>query len=106
MHDRRGLKTASTGSPVAPKLHSIPHGHAELQTGCSAQAVYDWWQYRLCDVFIELVKPVMQRGDEDAADQADKTAFRNTLWTCLDVGLRWATLASEGLACRCKRSMF
>ena len=53
------------------------------------QAVYDWWQYRLCDVFIELVKPVMQRQDQHDGAMADKRAFRDTLWTCLDTGLRY-----------------
>ena len=54
------------------------------------QAVYDWWQYRLCDVFIELVKPVMQRKDQDAGATDEKAAFRDTLWTCLDTGLRYS----------------
>ena len=52
--------------------------------------MYDWWQYRLCDVFIELVKPVMQRNDQDAGATGEKAAFRDTLWTCLDTGLRYA----------------
>ena len=49
------------------------------------QALFDWWQYRLCDVFIELVKPAMQSPDEQLRD-----GFRQTLWTCLDAGLRCA----------------
>ena len=53
------------------------------------QAVYDWWQYRLCDVFIELVKPVMQRQPGSGPDvAAEQLAFRDTLWSCLDTGLR------------------
>ena len=47
------------------------------------QAVYSFWQYELCDVFIELIKPVM--GGQDAAAQQ---ATRDTLCTCLDQGLR------------------
>jgi len=47
------------------------------------QAVYSFWQYELCDVFIELIKPVMSSGDA-----ATQQATRETLCTCLDVGLR------------------
>jgi valyl-tRNA synthetase len=46
-------------------------------------AVYAFWQYDVCDVFIELVKPVVNGDDENA-----KKATRDTLWTCLDGGLR------------------
>ena len=44
--------------------------------------VYAFWQYDVCDVFIELMKPVMNGADEAAK------ATRDTLWTCLDGGLR------------------
>ena len=51
---------------------------------CAATtAVYAFWQYDLCDVFIELMKPVVQGTDEK-----EKKATRDTLWTCLDAGLR------------------
>ncbi len=50
---------------------------------CDMQAVYSFWQYELCDVFIELIKPVMSGGDA-----ATQQATRETLCTCLDVGLR------------------
>eukprot|EP00878_Enallax_costatus_P039421 GHUV01045111.1.p2 GENE.GHUV01045111.1~~GHUV01045111.1.p2 ORF type:complete len:156 (-),score=66.59 GHUV01045111.1:169-636(-) len=29
----------------------------------ATQQLYGWWQYELCDVFIELMKPVMARDD-------------------------------------------
>lgn len=32
----------------------------------ATQTAYAWWQYELCDVFIELMKPVMAR--DEAAD--------------------------------------
>ena len=51
------------------------------------QAVYGFWQYELCDVFIELIKPVMSGGDA-----ATQQVTRETLCTCLDVGLRSVTL--------------
>ena len=47
------------------------------------QAVYSFWQYELCDVFIELIKPVMAEGSAPV-----QQATRETLCTCLDQGLR------------------
>ena len=54
----------------------------------AAQALYSWFQYELCDVFIELVKPVITRSSSEEGADADKQAFRETLWICLDTGLR------------------
>ncbi|KAK9797446.1 hypothetical protein WJX73_007614 [Symbiochloris irregularis] len=51
----------------------------------ASTAIFEWWQYRLCDVFIELVKPVMSQQE---GDSAERDAFRETLWLCLDNGLR------------------
>jgi len=48
-------------------------------------AVYAFWQYEVCDVFIELMKPVMAKGPEA---EAEKFATRTTLWLCLDYGLK------------------
>ena len=49
--------------------------------------MYSFWQYELCDVFIELIKPVMSSGDGPT-----QLATRETLWTCLEQGLRSALL--------------
>ena len=46
-------------------------------------SIYSFWQYDLCDVFIELVKPVMASSDEVLKKQT-----KDTLWACLEVGLR------------------
>lgn len=54
------------------------------------QGLYAFWQYDVCDVFIELVKPVIQQKESSSAIEAEKTAFRETLWLCLDSGLRQA----------------
>lgn len=45
--------------------------------------LYDFWLKELADVYIEAIKPVMKGTDEDA-----KKAARNTLFRCLDSGLR------------------
>ena len=71
-------------------------------------AAYAFWQYELCDVFIELVKPAVAAAakgkeaqgaegdgadtDADAASAEERArtaeAFRQTLWACLESGLR------------------
>ncbi|KDQ17416.1 hypothetical protein BOTBODRAFT_30213 [Botryobasidium botryosum FD-172 SS1] len=47
-------------------------------------AAYNFWLYELCDVFIEAMKPM---SDESASPSTRKSA-QNTLYTCLDSGLR------------------
>ncbi|XP_005389443.2 PREDICTED: valine--tRNA ligase isoform X1 [Chinchilla lanigera] len=46
-------------------------------------AQYSFWLYELCDVYLECLKPVLHGVDQAAAECA-----RQTLYTCLDVGLR------------------
>ncbi|KAF8337423.1 tRNA synthetases class I-domain-containing protein [Cantharellus anzutake] len=46
--------------------------------------VYNFWLYELCDVFIEAMKPMT---DEKASLETRRSA-QNTLYTCLDFGLR------------------
>jgi valyl-tRNA synthetase len=63
----------------------------------ATQTAYAWWQYELCDVFIELMKPVMAR--DEAADPGaaatwsalGKFVFRTLLaLSCIVV---WAVVA-------------
>ena len=68
----------------------------DLKLACVSQALYSWWQYELCDVFIELVKPVMARSSSEEGADADKQAFRETLWICLDTGLRYSHSSFHG----------
>lgn len=49
-------------------------------------AIYNFWLYELCDVYLECVKPVFSRTDSEGQKQAD--VCRQTLYTCLEVGLR------------------
>ena len=61
-------------------------------------AAYAFWQYELCDVFIELVKPAVgaaaaakgkeEGGADNAEAESNAEAFRQTLWSCLESGLR------------------
>lgn len=45
--------------------------------------LYDFWLKELADVYIEAIKPAMKGTDEEA-----KKAARNTIFKCLDFGLR------------------
>lgn len=46
-------------------------------------ALYQFWLYDLCDVYLESVKPVFQSGTDEA-----KLSARRTLYTCLELGLK------------------
>ena len=50
----------------------------------AASAVYSWWQFQLCDIFIEAIKPYFA----DPKFDYERSAARDTLWICLDNGLR------------------
>lgn len=52
----------------------------------AATAVYSWWQFQLCDVFIEAVKPYFASDDPKFASA--RSSAQDTLWVCLDNGLR------------------
>ncbi|KAJ4964063.1 hypothetical protein NE237_024002 [Protea cynaroides] len=52
----------------------------------AASAVYSWWQFQLCDVFIEVIKPYF--AGADPSFESARSAARDALWICLDNGLR------------------
>nr|GEU96755.1 valine--tRNA ligase, mitochondrial 1-like isoform X2 [Tanacetum cinerariifolium] len=52
----------------------------------ASSAVYFWWQSQLCDIFIEVIKPYFF-GD-DASKASAKGHAQDTLYVCLDNGLR------------------
>ncbi|KAL5567797.1 hypothetical protein UlMin_024372 [Ulmus minor] len=52
----------------------------------AASKVYYWWQYQLCDVFIEVIKPYFAGNDPKFA--SERSFAQDTLWLCLDYGLR------------------
>jgi valyl-tRNA synthetase len=51
--------------------------------GYMVQGLFDFWLKELADYYIEAIKPVMKSTDEEA-----KKAALNTLYICLDSGLR------------------
>ncbi|KAJ7957264.1 Valine--tRNA ligase [Quillaja saponaria] len=52
----------------------------------AADAVYSWWLYQLCDVFIETIKPYFTGNDPKFVTA--RSSAQDTLWLCLDNGLR------------------
>uniref|UniRef100_A0A0D9VTQ7 Valine--tRNA ligase, mitochondrial n=1 Tax=Leersia perrieri TaxID=77586 RepID=A0A0D9VTQ7_9ORYZ len=52
----------------------------------ATSAIYSWWQYQLCDVFIEAIKPYFFKEPQEF--ESARAASRDTLWVCLDSGLR------------------
>ncbi len=51
----------------------------------ATSAVYNFWLYELCDVYIEAIKPIT---DPSAKDQKAIASAQQTLYTCLDSGLK------------------
>ncbi|XP_048132008.1 valine--tRNA ligase, mitochondrial 1-like isoform X2 [Rhodamnia argentea] len=52
----------------------------------AATAVYSWWQYQFCDVFIEAIKPYF--AIEDPTFSSERKSSQEVLWLCLETGLR------------------
>jgi valyl-tRNA synthetase len=50
----------------------------------ATSTVYEFWLYELCDIYIEAMKPLTA---DDAPDDVKRSA-QNTLYTCLDLGMR------------------
>jgi valyl-tRNA synthetase len=69
------LNTAVKGTEAAFKGYAFAN---------ATSATYVFWLNELCDVYLELVKPTVNGENGEAA----KSAALNTLWVCLDVGLR------------------
>lgn len=51
----------------------------------ATQAIYSFWLYELCDVYIEAIKPLCT---PDYPDAKARQAATNTLYLCLEQGLR------------------
>merc|ERR1719171_3229747 len=57
----------------------------EYKFGEAVQAIYHFFLDDLCDVYVELVKPVMYDADKAGPG---RDAAKQCLWACLDAGLR------------------
>jgi valyl-tRNA synthetase len=63
--------------------HSTAEHPLRYDFSAATTAIYAFWQYDLCDVFIELMKPLVQ-----SSDAAVVRGVSDALWWCLDTGLR------------------
>lgn len=67
-------------------ISKIIHSLESSEFSQATTAVYSWWQYQLCDVFIEVIKPYFAGNDPKYA--SERQFAQDTLWFCLDNGLR------------------
>jgi valyl-tRNA synthetase len=51
-------------------------------------AIYSFWLYDLCDVYLEAIKPVCGKPGSEESKSAGARAAQDTLYTCLEEGLR------------------
>ncbi|KAF8888987.1 tRNA synthetases class I-domain-containing protein [Infundibulicybe gibba] len=72
-------------------LHKLNIASAEINTHLAERnfmsattAAYNFWLYELCDVYIEAMKPMT----DEAAPLETRRSAQQTLYTCLDHGLR------------------
>ena len=70
-------------SKLAYAVRTTQENMAKYEFSGATTAVYNFWLYELCDVYLESIKPVFLGADEEA-----KEASRQTLCLCLDMGLR------------------
>ncbi|KAF7371107.1 Valyl-tRNA synthetase [Mycena sanguinolenta] len=72
-------------------LHKLNVAATELNTHLAERnfmsattSAYNFWLYELCDVYIEVMKPMT----DEAAPMETRRSAQQTLYTCLDHGLR------------------
>jgi valyl-tRNA synthetase len=70
-------------SRLAAAVTACNEGFEQYNFPQATTALYNFWLYELCDVYLECLKPVFQGTDSRAILTA-----RNVLYTCLDVALR------------------
>jgi valyl-tRNA synthetase len=58
----------------------------EYKFGDAQRSSYSFWMDDLCDVYLELIKPVVYDTSAENADA--RWAAQGTLWVCLETGLR------------------
>lgn len=70
-------------SRLATAVDACNKGFSTFDFSAATIASYNFWLYDLCDVYLECVKPIFHNGTD-----TEKLAARQTLFTCLDNGLR------------------
>jgi len=64
-------------------IKSTNSNYENYKFGEMVNGLYDFWYKELADVYLEGIKPIMRGDDENA-----KIGTRNTLFICLDYGLK------------------
>eukprot|EP00752_Nemacystus_decipiens_P005746 g5199.t1 len=59
---------------------------AEYKFGDATQIAYGFWLYELCDVYLELIKPVV--SDMSDANKKARGIAQSCLYLCIDYGLK------------------
>jgi len=70
-------------SRLSYTIEAANRGFNQYEFAYITNAIYQFWLYDLCDVYLECLKPVFHSGTD-----TQKLAARRTLYTCLDYGLR------------------
>lgn len=70
-------------SRLSSAIAACNKGFESYEFADVTNALYSFWLYDLCDVYLESVKPVFQSGTDEA-----KLSARRTLYTCLELGLK------------------
>jgi len=70
-------------SRLAHAVETCNAGFADYNFPQATTALYSFWLYDLCDVYLEYLKPIFQGSDSAAILTA-----RHVLYSCLDGGLR------------------
>eukprot|EP01083_Nonionella_stella_P024627 67898_1 len=77
-------------SRLAIAESTVEKALTDYDFGVATNAIYDFWLKDLCDVYIELVKPLFPRGEdaETPSDPLPRKHARAVLYTALERGLR------------------
>lgn len=54
----------------------------------ATNSIYRFWLYDFCDVFLELIKPIVKSDSSDAVALQKKSSSLDTLFVCLEFGLK------------------
>jgi valyl-tRNA synthetase len=73
-------------SRLSAAVREVNKGLAAYDLSAATSAVYNFWLYDLCDVYLEASKPLFVSAA--TATEPTKAACRETLYTCVESGLR------------------
>lgn len=72
---------------ILSRLHSAvkdaDQGWKSFELAQCTTAIYNFWLYELCDVYLEAIKPAMRNKGSP-----EQKSAQHTLYTCLDYGLK------------------